>query len=599
MANTYRRRGLTGGASGALDALDGANLANGDVAIVYDPTTDGTYVYNLDSASGATEDSPAVISPNANAGTKRWVLTQAVCTEQTVTGMAGSGTYVVTVNADGKLIRSSSTIGTIIGDDTKLISGGSVAWTSGYTYSVAKAEYMIAGESYSFAGGSVTLDAAHATLNRIDVIVLTVSGTVTKITGTPADDPQQPYVNPQSYVACTWVYVTAASSAGATETTIYKENAEGEWGLTLYPAESVFNVASTTDKHAGTKSIEGTDIPVGAYIIAAKTGEAIDMGTQDALVLYIKLKSAWTTALYIKTGWFLDDVWIGNPVYISNLYGLDLSDITTWQQIVIPISSFQCGLPVNKLALYFEAGGDDGCFIDDIVLQAGFGNTSSAHQSLRPRGEWSATTVYLLNDTVTYMGNSYYCMYPCYGTDFPMAATNYWALLSEGGLQGPATNADNIVPRFDGADSNTLQTSLVSIDDDGTVNIPSGQTYDIDGVPHTHGGTGYGGVGLSFEATAKPTTSGIYHMILPYDMTIPADFDGSGFYNATNPSAQVVITIQKNGSNIGTCTVSTGGVATWDCSETAFVSGDIVTFVFPAQDSTWAGVVITLRGVRA
>lgn len=63
---------LTGGTTGCLDSFDGSTLNDGDVAIA--AVSDVYYFYILDSASGATESSPSVISPDSSAGTKRWLL---------------------------------------------------------------------------------------------------------------------------------------------------------------------------------------------------------------------------------------------------------------------------------------------------------------------------------------------------------------------------------------------------------------------------------------------------------------------------------------------------------------------------------------------
>ncbi len=73
MANNFRFHiGLIGGAAGDLDLIDGDLLADGDGAIV---NVNGTaYSYHLDATSGAAESSPDVISPDTNAGTKRWIL---------------------------------------------------------------------------------------------------------------------------------------------------------------------------------------------------------------------------------------------------------------------------------------------------------------------------------------------------------------------------------------------------------------------------------------------------------------------------------------------------------------------------------------------
>ncbi len=63
---------LTGGGSGALDAIDGSLLSDGDGAVVI--TSSLAYFYYLNATSGASESSPDVISPDANAGDKRWIL---------------------------------------------------------------------------------------------------------------------------------------------------------------------------------------------------------------------------------------------------------------------------------------------------------------------------------------------------------------------------------------------------------------------------------------------------------------------------------------------------------------------------------------------
>ena len=73
MANKfYPAVALTGGGTGALDKIDGDSLSDLDAAIVV--TSNKAYFYTLDASSGASESSPGVISPDSNAGNKRWVL---------------------------------------------------------------------------------------------------------------------------------------------------------------------------------------------------------------------------------------------------------------------------------------------------------------------------------------------------------------------------------------------------------------------------------------------------------------------------------------------------------------------------------------------
>lgn len=68
----YAATSLTGGAAGALDKIDGVDLADGDGAIVIVPG-DSCYFYILDVDSAEVESSPAIIKPDMNSGDKRWI----------------------------------------------------------------------------------------------------------------------------------------------------------------------------------------------------------------------------------------------------------------------------------------------------------------------------------------------------------------------------------------------------------------------------------------------------------------------------------------------------------------------------------------------
>lgn len=61
---------LTGGGTGALDAIDGDDLNDGDMAIRVTSTRFDPY--RLNATSGVTESSPDIIAPDLNAGLKRW-----------------------------------------------------------------------------------------------------------------------------------------------------------------------------------------------------------------------------------------------------------------------------------------------------------------------------------------------------------------------------------------------------------------------------------------------------------------------------------------------------------------------------------------------
>lgn len=82
MSNFRGATSLIGGGFGALDTIDGTTLQDGDAALVI--TDDKSYILRLDEDNAGAENSPLIISPDVNAGNKRWVLNDLVCAGLTV-----------------------------------------------------------------------------------------------------------------------------------------------------------------------------------------------------------------------------------------------------------------------------------------------------------------------------------------------------------------------------------------------------------------------------------------------------------------------------------------------------------------------------------
>ncbi|UZJ41126.1 tail fiber protein [Prosthecochloris sp. SCSIO W1101] len=77
----FKLTGRTGGSVDKLDSIDGSTggpgdtpLQQGDLAFVIDAAFGVTHVYELDVDSGQAENDPYVITPDSNAGNKRWKL---------------------------------------------------------------------------------------------------------------------------------------------------------------------------------------------------------------------------------------------------------------------------------------------------------------------------------------------------------------------------------------------------------------------------------------------------------------------------------------------------------------------------------------------
>lgn len=77
-----------------------------------------------------------------------------------------------------------------------------------------------------------------------------------------------------------------------------------------------------------------------------------------------------------------------------------------------------------------------------------------------------------------------------------------------------------------------------------------------------------------------------------------ANFAGSRASVGVNPGASFVMSVQKNGAEVGTITISTAGVITFATSGGAavsFAAGDVLRVVGPATAGTAANFAVTLR----
>lgn len=120
------------------------------------------------------------------------------------------------------------------------------------------------------------------------------------------------------------------------------------------------------------------------------------------------------------------------------------------------------------------------------------------------------------------------------------------------------------------------------------------------------GPTGYTGsagrvtLPVGFFFTVTPTSSETLLLYTAVEsFSFANNFGGSQGTVGTNPTSSFVLTIQKNGSNVGTATISTGGSVTFNSNNVSvsMTSGDRLKVVAPGvADATVADVSITLKG---
>src|SRR5215471_2992483 len=261
----------------------------------------------------------------------------------------------------------------IPGQGSRIISGGGVAWTgTGLNFIVSAAQYMINGIIYTSPQTNITLAASDPTNDRIDTFALTNLGTAVAITGIPAGPPLEPPVNPLSQVRDTTAYIAAGSSTPLiTNEFIYLENTE--WTTS---ASGTFNPNSTNNPFAGLKDVEGTNAAQADQISFTKPAAGtVVLSNYASLVLQLRFKSpAWPNSKSFSVYWMNSGVVSGSVVTVKpGLFGLNGNNFTTYQQVVIPVSSFNTGFsPVNALVIAVAgAGANIGFYLDNILLQTG------------------------------------------------------------------------------------------------------------------------------------------------------------------------------------------------------------------------------------
>lgn len=103
----FIRSALTGGIAGCMDAVDGALLAEGYTCAVITPAG-VKYDYRLNATSGAAESSPGIITPDTNAGNKRWILVAAFDQSLLTTASPTFATIKTTNLTDGYIPKHTS-----------------------------------------------------------------------------------------------------------------------------------------------------------------------------------------------------------------------------------------------------------------------------------------------------------------------------------------------------------------------------------------------------------------------------------------------------------------------------------------------------------
>jgi hypothetical protein len=280
------------------------------------------------------------------------------------------------VNGVTCTLGSSCLTGSAPASGTFLVTGGGVTWVSGYTFNVSAATYYLNGVLFASPEATVTLAAADPSLDRIDTIILNASSVATKVTGQAAAPPFQPSLDPETQLGLTSVYVAAGSTTPAiVNTVIYDENTggPGEWNAST--AAGTFALGSTNFPNTGTKDIEATNAVLGDTLDFVKPSGTIDLGTQEIVKFFIRVKAAWPANKRLRVRWYSGGVQRGIFVDVrTGQFGFNSATTGVYQQIVVPIAQFgvPAGATVDEVTIAVVGGGANvGFYLDTLSLQAG------------------------------------------------------------------------------------------------------------------------------------------------------------------------------------------------------------------------------------
>lgn len=257
-----------------------------------------------------------------------------------------------------------------------LVNGGQVVWTSDYNFTVSAATYYINGVLYTAAQQNVTLTAADPTNPRIDQIVVDDTGTVSAVAGTASAQPSAPVIDPGAQLPLTLVTVAAGSTepADVQSTLLYCDNVGGptEWNWTT--SGTGFNTNSSNNPVSGcSKSIEGTTVAANAYAQGQIPSSTFDPATQNFLVFYIRSKASWNNKRGLTVTLRSSGVQVGQPVtFNGTAFGFDSNQTSTYQQIAIPLLQFAVANGTTITQVRFQDfGGSIGFYLGNVSIQGG------------------------------------------------------------------------------------------------------------------------------------------------------------------------------------------------------------------------------------
>src|ERR1039457_78781 len=286
-----------------------------------------------------------------------------------------------------------------------LVSGGIVTWLSAENYGISPADYFINGKEYNspFSQVTLTADATYPVSYQFYVDSTSSAGA---IRGTPATNPIIPQVNPRYQIGLTSLGVTVNANdtvpTNLPSDLIYDENdTTKEWKASSTTLGAVLaNYGSTSNPYHLLKSIYVQSYNYGALqftkygIDTAYVGEVLSFWVYSNGIMLNPITVYWQNGSTV----------VSNIINLqSGNYGFNASLANTWQNVVIPFSSFNFNNGGVFNILKIGLNGVDislakGLFVDYIRLLGGISNVNNS-ASINTNGVFYVPTISALENT--------------------------------------------------------------------------------------------------------------------------------------------------------------------------------------------------------
>jgi len=253
------------------------------------------------------------------------------------------------------------------------LKSGGVVWLEGMTYEVSPLTYFINNSEYSSEGGIVTLANSDDDYDRIDVFSVNADGDIIITQGTPSSNPVKPEIG-GGEVEISFSYIPAGSSQpqGTSRLLVYGEGVEEPNEFNYFSSSNAFNFQYVADVRTGNYSMNYKSGTVGIQTVYFSPPSTVVLSEYSNFHFYIKLQDvdASFSRIQMKVKGTQSE---GSSIWISNGdYGLDFSNLTDYQSVIIPLSAFG-DTDFELDFIIFELGADwlTGFILDDFYLTSG------------------------------------------------------------------------------------------------------------------------------------------------------------------------------------------------------------------------------------